>query len=106
MEKKKALLIISTKVNKPAIRKAIVQTSLMVQNSSHFEITGYIVVYSAGTADIYKQVRKLRAENRIPFDCILLYNPKAIAKTKVEFQAFCVKMKRECQCEVKWLTME
>ena len=106
MEKKKALLVISTKVNKPAIRKAIVQTSLMVQNSSHFDITGYIVVYTAGTADIYKQIRKLRAENRIPFDCILLYNPKAVAKTKVEFQAFCVKMKRECQCEVKWLTTE
>ena len=106
MEKKKALLVISTKVNKPAIRKAIVQTSLMVQNCSCFDITGYIVVYTAGTADIYKQVRKLRAENRIPFDYLLIYNPKTFTKTKVEFQSFCVQMKRDCQCEVKWLTTE
>lgn len=102
---KKAVLVIKGKADKPGLRKAVIQAATMGKYCNSFDITGFIVVTSSSNAtkDICKQVKKLRAENRIPFDYLLIYTPKEVAKTEQEFATFCWQMEKECQCVVKWL---
>ena len=101
MEPKKAVLVNRGKADRPGLRKAVVQAATMGKYCNNYDITGYIVVTQS--KDIRQQVRKLRAENRIPFDYLLIYAPKEIAKTETEFTTFCWQMEKECQCIVKWL---
>ena len=102
---KKAVLVIKGKADKPGLRKAVIQAATMGKYCNSFDITGFIVVASSSNAtkDICKQVKKLRAENRSPFDYLLIYTPKEVAKTEQEFATFCWQMEKECQCVVKWL---
>ena len=105
MEPNKAVLVINGKADRPGLRKAVVQAATMGKYCGNYDITGYIVVTKSSTAikDIRQQVRKLRAENRTPFDYLLIYAPKEIAKTEQEFTTFCWQMEKDCQCIVKWL---
>ena len=105
MESKKAVLVIKGKKDNPGFRKAVIQSSTMGKYCRDYDITEYITITNSSTVtkDIRAKVRKLRAENRVPFDYLLIYAPKEIAKTEQEFTTFCWQMEKECQCIVKWL---
>ena len=105
METKNAVLVIKGKADRPGLRKAVVQAATMGKYCNDYAINGYIVVPAGKTVanDICKQVKKLRAENRIPFDYLLIYAPNEVAKSKTEFATFCWQMEKECRCMVKWL---
>ena len=105
MDSKKAVLVIKGKADKPGLRKAVIQAATMGKHCRDYEITEYIIVTNSSTVikDIRAKVRKLRAENRVPFDYLLIYAPKEIAKTEQDFTTFCWLMEKDCGCIVKWL---
>lgn len=102
---KRAVVVLKAKVDKPSMRKAVIQSERIATQCvlQGFQIMDYIIIPSGGTEEVYKQVKKLKSANKVPFNYLIVYTPKEISKTPQEFKVFCYQMETEFKCYVNWL---
>ena len=105
MSVKRAVVVLKAKVDKPSMKKAVIQTERIAIQCvlQGFQIMDYIIISSGGKEEVYKQVKKLKSVNKFPFNYLIVYTPKEICKTPQEFKVFSYQMETEFKCYVNWL---